>query len=64
MVWITRVIKLIAELLIPTPQHRRQFRLFFPAYSTLFSNEETDIYYELGQAFLTTLYLPASHRTP
>jgi len=60
---IIRVIKLIAELLIPNATTPSAVSSFFPA-STLFSNEETDLYYELGQAFLTTLYLPASHRTP
>jgi hypothetical protein len=59
MVWIIRVIKLIAELLIPNATTPSAVSSFFPAYSTLFSNEETDLYYELGQAFLTTLYLPA-----
>jgi hypothetical protein len=56
MVWIIRVIKLIAELLI-SERHNTVGSSVFLAYSKLFSNEETDIYYDLGQAFLITLWL-------
>jgi hypothetical protein len=55
MVWIIRVIKLIAELLIPNATTPSAVPSFLPSVLELFSNEETDICYELGQAFLTTL---------